>query len=64
MQSGGSILALTTLGNLGSASDVFSVQIPGCDSSKYQFEQCRLSKYPDLPCKLIIVVDNKLFTFH
>ncbi len=45
MVNDGSILALTTLGNLG-ASDVEYIQIPGCDSAKYQFvEQCRLGKH-------------------
>lgn len=39
----GGILALSTLGNLGS-SEIKYVQIPGCDSSRYQFEICRLSK--------------------
>ena len=43
MMNDGSILALTTLGNLGTP-DVEYIDIPGCDSTKYQLEQCRLSK--------------------
>lgn len=39
----GGILALSTLGNLGS-SEISYVKIPGCDSSRYQFEICTLSK--------------------
>ena len=40
----GSMLAMTTLGNLG-ASNIDYIEIPGCDNSKYQVEQCRLSKF-------------------
>ena len=41
-----SLLALTTLGNIGSAKEVEYVSIPACDGDKYQFEvSCILGKF-------------------
>lgn len=39
-----SILATTTLGNLGGAGTVTHITIPGCDETTYQFEHCTISK--------------------
>ncbi|KAL9185465.1 hypothetical protein ACHAXT_003242 [Thalassiosira profunda] len=36
--------ALTTFGNLGSAEDVGSVDIPGCDETEFQFSHCEIEK--------------------
>lgn len=36
--------AMTTFGNLGSAMDVGSVAIPGCDETEFQFEHCEIGK--------------------
>lgn len=36
--------AVTTFGNLGSASDVGSVDIPGCDEMEFQFSHCTIGK--------------------
>ena len=36
--------AMTTFGNLGSASEVESVTIPGCDAAEFNFDRCDVSK--------------------
>ena len=42
--------ALTTFGNLGSASQVGSVDIPGCDETKFQFVYCKIGQFPSSLC--------------
>ena len=37
--------ALTTFGNLGSAEDVGSVDIPGCDETEFQFSHCEIGEW-------------------
>mmetsp|Transcript_2880 Transcript_2880/g.4113 ORF Transcript_2880/g.4113 Transcript_2880/m.4113 type:complete len:1141 (+) Transcript_2880:236-3658(+) len=39
-----SSFALTTFGNLGSADEVTSVHIPGCNENEYQFNSCIIEK--------------------
>ena len=34
--------ATTTFGNLGSAMEVMSVDIPGCDETEFQFKHCQI----------------------
>ena len=44
MQYGASSAALTTFGNLGSASEVLTVRIPGCRENQYRFNDCTIHK--------------------
>ena len=37
--------AMTTFGNLGSAIDVGSVVVPGCDETEFQFEHCEIGTF-------------------
>ncbi len=51
-----SMLAMTTLGNLGSATEVQSVSIPACDNNNYQFDgHCTLGKFYSLLKSAIFV---------
>ena len=54
--------ALTTFGNLGSAIDVGSVGIPGCDETEFQFRHCEIGKF-DLPSIVIRSTPCPLFPF-
>ena len=54
--------ALTTFGNLGSAIDVGSVGIPGCDETEFQFRHCEIGKF-DLP-SIVIRDPHLVLCFH
>ena len=49
--------AATTFGNLGSATDVGSVDIPGCDETEFQFSHCNIGQYCKA-CEWIMFVDT------
>ena len=44
MQYESNIAAITTLGNIGSASDVELITIPGCNEEEFHFDNCTISK--------------------